>query len=170
MAFTSTALKGALLLGLVMTGVVEKDAAASSESEVSAQTLSTTAAGDFVGQFQNAPQHAFHGLDQESRSHASSPASIELLIEAPDYSHQLPIYFMKGSAELTPEAQLAVLELASEITGREDPAIHIFPMSDDDILNEARIEAISLALSDAGLHEARTFTTPQIDILLARSL
>lgn len=166
MAFFSTAIKGALLLGLVMTGLVDKEASASSSANstnmVSAQTLSTTAAGPFEGEF--------HGSDQELRSNATSPAAIELLIEAANFSYHLPIYFMNGSIELTPEAELTLLEVADEISASEDPAVHFYSFDEDNILAEQRIDVISEALSDAGFAMARTFITPQIDLILARDL
>jgi len=148
MALISTAFKGALLLGLVFTGIVDKEAIAS------------------PNQFPDR-QPAF---DQEFHATDASPAAIELLIEAPDFSYHLPVYFMEGSIELTPEAELVLLEVAGDIAASDDPAVHFFTFDSDEILAEQRMSVISAALADAGFTMARTFATPQIDLLMARDL
>lgn len=162
MAFQSLAFKSACLLGLVLTGSVPEEANAGSNARVSALTLSTTAAETTDG--------VLTALDQEPRSIATSPAMVELLIEAPGYSQLIPIYFPKDSADLTNEAHLVLIELALSAETLEMPDLYLQAAETGDGLSEARLDAVATALAGAGLSLVRAFVAPQDDLIVIDSL
>ena len=133
------AFKATLLLGLLMIGLVDEGASASS-----ART--------------------------EVTKPSPGPAAIELLIETENGSFNRVVYFPWDSIDLTLEAQAAVLEIASEVSNLENPAISITAQSGDELLAFERINAIARGLEMEGFSSARLFTWSEVDMLTPRQL
>lgn len=133
------AFKATLLLGLLMIGLVDEGASASSARA-------------------------------EVTKASPGPAAIELLIETENGSFNRVVYFPWDSIDLTPEAQVAVLEIASEVSNLENPAISITAQSGDELLAFERINAIARGLEMEGFSSARLFTWSEVDMLTPRQL
>ena len=133
------ALKATLLTGLLMIGLVDEGASASSTRADVAQT-------------------------------APGPAAIELLIETENGSFSRVVYFPWDSIDLTPAAQAAVFEIASEVSALENPAISIASQTGDELLAFERVNAVARGLEREGFSSARLFTWSEIDMLMPRQL
>ena len=146
--FRHLAFRAVLLLGLLMTGLVDEGASAGSASAADMQDL-------------QAPP----GL-----ATLNAPAAIDLLIETDSESFSRVVYFPWDSIDLTMEAQLAVLEIASEVSTLENPSVSITARNGDQLLGFERVNAIARELETEGFSPARLFTWSEIDMLTPRQL
>ena len=133
------AFKATLLVGLLMIGLVDEGASASSARA-------------------------------EVTKPSPGPATIELLIETESGSFNRVVYFPWDSIDLTLEAQAAVLEIASEVSSLENPAISITAQDGDELLAFERINAVARGLEMEGFSSARLFTWSEVDMLTPRQL
>lgn len=156
------AVKAALLTGLLLTGLVDESAIASSRA--SARTSPVEANADAT-HFQGPP-----ALAKPTRLDLSGPAMVELHIEGPEVNITHILYFPPDSIDLTPEARLALLEIADDISLLENPSVSLSSQDGDRLLSFERINTIAGELERGGFDKARLFTWSELDILTARQL
>lgn len=149
MALNQIVLKASLLTGLVMTGLVDEGAMARSTGIITEQN---------------------EIYDQELQVLATGPAAVDLIIESDEAITHRIVYFPRDSVDLTPEARLALLEIANEVMSLKDPSVSITSQDSDKLLAFERIEAVAKGLEKEGFSSARLFTWSEIDMLTAREL
>ncbi len=141
MALSQLVFKAILLIGLLMTGVVDEAASAGSAL-----------------------------TDQEIGLAVFGPAAVELRIET-DYDVIIrTVYFPRDSIDLTPEAGLVLLEIALEVSALENPTILISSPDSDRLLAFERINSVVRELEAGGLASASLFTWSEIGLLTPRQL
>lgn len=158
MALSQLVLKATLLTGLLLTGLVDGSAIAGSAPiatlPVAKLPVETT---DRLS-------------DQEFDARVFGPAAVELLIETEYDVIIRTVYFPRHSIELTPEAGLALREIANEVSRFNNPTISISSQDGDQLLAYERINTVARGLEAQGLTSASLFTWSEIDMLTARDL
>lgn len=160
MALSQLVLKATLLTGLLLPGLVDDSAIAGSSLSMSAEPHAATVTDDTTDRLN----------DQDYSLQVFGPAAVELLIETDDDIIKHTVYFPRNSIELTPEAGLALLEIADEVAGLENPAISISSQDGDQLLAFERINTVARGLEAQGFTSASLFTWSEIDMLTPREL
>ncbi|TNE37881.1 MAG: hypothetical protein EP347_07260 [Alphaproteobacteria bacterium] len=161
MSIQSVALKTALLIGLLLTGIVLDPAQALSD-EVEGSTPydenSSAENDEDAFDFDALPEEeefsdGFEDLIYEPfEEEPGQPENIALMVETSDNVFTQEIYFPAASAELTLPAQLIIAELASALELQEQGRVTVVARSRQiSQLDAARITSISAAFGDQGV-------------------
>lgn len=153
MALSQLVLKATLLTGLLLTGLVDESAIAGSAPSAKLPVETTDRLSD-----------------REFDARVFGPAAVELLIETEYDVITRTVYFPRHSIELTPEAGLALREIANEVSGFDNSTISISSQDGDRLLAYERINTVARTLEAQGLTSASLFTWSEIDMLTARDL